>query len=317
MSFEVHREPLYRRYYAPAASLSCCYAIVFGVALLVLPLIISYSTTTFWEEERIVYEQPTVQYRYQTFLELSGTKSSGDSAVPVNIFYSTTAAVNSLYSNTLRVPMLSSATLDDNKDGKLDRLEVNVQMPVNSDEKIHGFTALVYFNAQFTEKVRYLFDAVAYVHYSGGAMSAVVMDGDLRFRQTWPLQGTGGFKVPYSDQLIDVSSGSSASDVSISSIMRRSVARNFSMVFSPTYQQATSWGGNGVTMFNASITIRIPQQPVRYFAPPSVLLATAWVQYVAFFIVVAFAMFRVNSFVFRNQLLRTYPVADIVYEKMD
>lgn len=317
MSFEVHREPLYRRYYAPAASLSCCYAIVFGIVLILLPLIIAYNTTIFWTEETIYYEQPDVQYRYQTILQLSGTKSGSND--PVNIFYSTSTAINSLYGQTLRIPLLSSATFDDNKDGKMDRLEINIQMPIASDELIHGFTALVYYNVKFSEKVKYLIDAVSYVNYdSGGGMSALTLDGDLVLRQTWPLEGKGGYKVPYSTtQLIDLTSGSSASDISISNIMRQNTARNLSMVYQHNYQQATGWAGSASTLFNASLTVRIPQQQVRYTPPASAVLAFAWIQYMSFFIVVAFVLYRVNSFIFRNQLLSTYPVADVIYEKMD
>ena len=78
----------------------------------------------------------------------------------------------------------------------MDRLEINIQMPIASDELIHGFTALVYYNVKFSEKVKYLIDAVSYVNYdSGGGMSALTLDGDLVLRQTWPLEGKGGYKV--------------------------------------------------------------------------------------------------------------------------
>lgn len=44
MSFEVHREPLYRRYYAPICSAACAYTILFGFILIILPLIIAYNS---------------------------------------------------------------------------------------------------------------------------------------------------------------------------------------------------------------------------------------------------------------------------------
>lgn len=74
------------------------------------------------------------------------------------------------------------------------------------------------------------------------------------------------------------------------------------------------------------------------------VLKNAWIQYVSFFIVIGFLLYRLNSFVFRHkvinvrsfsiitykyianeiilsfllaQLLHTYSTADIVYEKMD
>lgn len=327
MSFEVHREPLYRRYYAPAASFTCLYAIAVAITLILLPLFIAYNTTTFWIQEEIVYTQPVVEYRYQTIFEFTGTRANDE---PLSLFYSTSASINELYSSTLRVPFLSSSVVDNNRDGKTDRLEINIQMPITYDERITGFTALVYFNVKLSDKVKYYFDAVAFSNYeSTSSMSALSIDGDLLFRQTWPLSGKGGYKVPYEDDpLLDISTGTSASQVSIAAIMEQSAARNWSMVFNPTYQYANKGGQRTATqdmsrlglltnVFNTSLTIRIPQQPVRYTPTASVVLSNAWIQYVCYFIVVAFVLFRLNSFIFRNQILSTLPVADIVYEKMD
>jgi hypothetical protein len=71
------------------------------------------------------------------------------------------------------------------------------------------------------------------------------------------------------------------------------------------------------TMFNATITLRVPEQSIRYTPPASEVLKWAWVQYIAFWAPVAFLLFRLSSFVFRHQLLYTYTVVDVVAEKMD
>lgn len=327
MSFEVHREPLYRRYYAPAASFTCLYAICVGIVLVLLPLFISYNTSTFWIKEQIVYDQPDVDYRYITLIECTGLSESN--AEPLSLFYSTSSSINELYSNSLRVPFLSSAVQDDNFDGKTDRLEINVQMPLAMDERITGLTAVVYFDVKISDKAKYFFDAVAFTNFeSANSMASITIDGDLLFRQTWPLSGKGGYKVPYeSDPLFDVNSGTSAAEVSISTVMKRSTARNWSMVFNPTYLYAVKKGQIGApqdlsrrglltNMFNASITIRVPQQPIRYSPTASVVLSNAWIQYVCFFLITAFVLYRMNSFIFRNQILSSFPVVDIIYEKM-
>ena len=40
----------------------------------------------------------------------------------------------------------------------------------------------------------------------------------------------------------------------------------------------------------------------RYSPPPSEVLKFAWIQYIAFFAVISFLLFRINSFVFRHQV---------------
>jgi hypothetical protein len=72
-----------------------------------------------------------------------------------------------------------------------------------------------------------------------------------------------------------------------------------------------------VRQFNMTLTLRIPQQAVKYTPSVSEVLKYSWMQYIAFFAVVSFVLFRLSSFVFRHQLLYTRAVADIVVEKMD
>jgi len=73
MAFEVHREPLYRRYYANSVSGACCYAIIFGFILIFLPLIIAYNSSLFWIKENIIFEQPKIVYKYKALVALHGT----------------------------------------------------------------------------------------------------------------------------------------------------------------------------------------------------------------------------------------------------
>lgn len=321
MSFEVHREPLYRRYYSSFTSGACCYSVISGFMLIFLPLIIAYNTSSFWIKEDVAYEQPKVTYRYQTIVELYG--SNGDS--PVNLFYSTSPTINKLYSSTLRVPLLQSAELDDNRDGRTDRIEIAVQMPLAPTESIKAFSCLVYCDVELDSPVKYVFDAVSYSSYeSSTAMTKLSVDGDLKLRQTWPLTQRGGFRHPYDDdELIDIEADTSADEVSISSIMQRSNARNLSMVYTPNSAfvdrrlSTVPDDLSAVQFFNASLVIRIPTQAIRYTPQVTTVLKDAWIQYVSFFIVVAFLLFRLNSFVFRHKILHTYATADVVYEKMD
>lgn len=112
---------------------------------------------------------------------------------PLNLFYSTSGAINNLNSETLRIPLFQSAELDDNRDGRTDRMEFGLQMPLAPKESIHGFTALVYVNTQLDSKARYVFDAVSYATFeSASAINQLSLDGDLMFRQTWPLTVKGG-----------------------------------------------------------------------------------------------------------------------------
>jgi hypothetical protein len=98
-----------------------------------------------------------------------------------------------LYSTSLRTPILKSAELDTNYDGKMDRLEMSVQLPIAVNEKITSVTSLTYFNVQLNSAAKYFFDAVGYINYeSGNPIGEVNIEGDLILRQTWPLSAYGG-----------------------------------------------------------------------------------------------------------------------------
>lgn len=111
----------------------------------------------------------------------------------MTLFYSTSKAINDAYSSSLRIPVLNSIELDDNMDGVTDRLELSIRMPISSTEKITGISLLTYFDITINGKARLLIDAVSFINYdSSKSMSKLRIDGDLMFRQTWPLNTKGG-----------------------------------------------------------------------------------------------------------------------------
>ena len=232
MSFEVHREPLYRRYYASYTSGAFCYAICFGFLLIFLPLMIAYNSSSFWIKEAVLYEQPAVSYRYQAIVEVFGKTSviSGSPETPFALYYSSSSVLNQQHSNSLRVSVLQTAELDDNRDGIIDRMEVTLSMPLAPSEQVTGFSAVFLHDVKLKGRARYVFDAASLVRYeSSTPMSQLNIDGDILIRQTWPLSVKGGFKVPYSgDPLLSTSldNGVSESSTSQYAIMAKTAARN-------------------------------------------------------------------------------------------
>jgi hypothetical protein len=192
----------------------------------------------------------------------------------------------------------------------MDRLEVGIQMPLGLTETITGFSVLFYHDVSVSARAKALFDAVSHVSYDGAnPVGSVSIDGDLLLRQTQTLYCKGGFQVPYSNSpLLSISPETSASDVSMRNILAASAARNLSLTFVPSYTYAErtfvqdSNDDKVLRFFNASIVMRVPVQPVRYNPPASEVFKWAWIQYIAFFAVVSFLLFRLNSFIFRHQV---------------
>jgi len=324
MTFEVFREPLYRRYYSTYTSASFCYALVFGFAVIILPLILAYNSEGFWYKEGTYFEQPSISYRYQSVIELQGRDSNDNSAF--SLYYSTSESLKSHHSGIIRSPILQSAEFDDDRNGVNDRIEFTMSMPLKPTETISSMNALIFYDVALQVRAKVQFDAVALVNYvSGSGINNVKIDGDIKLRQTWPLQVKGGMKIPYNDSALLPTSlpyGISETAYSTSHIVEAMAARNLSTTFSQTYAVAEhAFSGstltNDINYFNATIQIRVPEQQVWYTPGVSEVLKWAWIQYVSFFVVVSFLVHRLSSFVFRHQLLHTYSTADIITEKMN
>lgn len=323
MAFELYREPLYRRYYATYTSAAFCYALAIGFLLVFLPLILAYNSEGFWYTQGTYFEQPMVNYRYQSVVELHGVDTSDSSAF--SLYYSTSSNLKAAHGASVRAPLLQSATFDHNRDGRADRIDIQLAMPLKPTEQISGMSALFLYDVKLQQRAKVQFDAAAHVSYDSGAgMSALRVDGDIELRQTWPLQVKGGLKEPYGSLLpVTLPQGTSEADYSTAAILETMAARNLSTTFAQTYavaEHALAGGApvnHDVRYFNATVSLRVPEQQVWYTPGVSEVLKWAWVQYLSLFVVVAFLVNRLTSFVFRHQLLHAYSTADVVTEKMD
>ena len=157
--------------------------------------------------------------------------TNGLPTAPLNIFYSTSDTTNNLFEEFIRQPILRSAEFDDNLDGKTDRLEINIQMPIQAYESILSMKCFVYHNVQFNDKTKLVMDGGSYFEYSTGIpMSNLVTDGSIQFKQNMPLHAKGGYQVPYEKTPLFPSDFSSnyisASDVSMKSILNQYYSRN-------------------------------------------------------------------------------------------
>lgn len=319
MAFEIHREPLYRRYYAPVYSGACVYAIILGFLSIFIPFIISYNTGNFWQKEKVIYEQPDVDYRYISMFQFYGY--SGQNKDPFSVFYSTSAYINDLMGDRVRGAVVRSSEVDTNLDGSMDRLEVGVQLPLTSSEHITGMHAFFYCDTVLKKFARFKFDSVSFVsHDSGFPMGNLDVSGNLMLKQTRALGQRGGFRLPYQDEpLLEMSASMSADEVDIGNLMRRAAARNLSTVFEPTYAYATphvSSSSSEPTFYNATISMHVPLQPVLVITSATEVLKFAWIQFLSFFVVVGFLLVRTTSFIFRHRLIWATTETDVVHEKL-
>jgi hypothetical protein len=111
----------------------------------------------------------------------------------VNLFYSTSAYVNGLFSENLRGAIVRSAELDDNNDGIVERIEIGLAVPLTITESITKFSMLVYHDVELKDVARFRFDTVSFASYDTSIpIGSIYMDGDVMLRQQSPLDVKGG-----------------------------------------------------------------------------------------------------------------------------
>lgn len=318
---EVHRQPLYKRHYSNACSETGVFCVLQGFLLVFLPLIIAFSSggsEHFWNANAFFISQPIVQYAYKAIVEYRGLDTA--TATPISLSASSSSFISSLALQTSRQAVFESMRRDDNNDGITDSFSFRIELPLKPSERILGFTALLFFETDIKGQVTYNFDSLAYVsHDSAVPLTSVSVDGEYLLRQGDVLQSKGGTHTPYLGyELLPTTFTSrlSSTRFAVPYIASQYASRNISMQFSPSVVssvQAPSKPvlGNDAPSFVASVTLRIPVQSIRYRAPASQMLKDAWIQYMAFFLVVWFLLFRLSSFLFSHKLIRSFAVDDV------
>lgn len=144
----IHTEPFARRYVAPLCSFACLAVAVIVVATLILPFVIAYSSRAFWLKENSYREQPTVSFKHSLVLLLGGSTSSSGATVrlPFQLAWSTDPQYNRVANTVVRTPVVKTADVDEDRDGKNDYFQFTISMPAYPGENIHEARLAFFFD---------------------------------------------------------------------------------------------------------------------------------------------------------------------------
>lgn len=313
MSVEVHDRFLRKRYYADRLSCAYCSWAVSCVVLVVAPLLLAFGSYGFWLKEKMYHEQPEVTFRNEMVVVLEGT-SSGE---PFQAMWTTSAAANDLVGAALRAPFVKSRSIDDNRDGFADSVDITVSMPLQSGESINRFQMVALFDYKLHNQGKLIMDAAALIEASNSvAGSGATIVGDIELHQRQAMLVKGGYLAPYADSpLFDGAAAKSFSDISVEGIMSRAVARNFSASFSAPLALWHSDLGGAATEFKADVTVRVPSALAYATPAASEIFKQGWIQYVGMLTFVWYLVREFRDFLFQQRLISARVVSDAVGAK--
>jgi transmembrane protein 231 len=319
----IYSKPLFRRFYASRFSAAYLLFLVVALVVIILPFFMAYSASgpNFWSKHKTYLEQPQVAYEYKYIMFLEGTKARG--SAPMGLFFSSMARLNSVFSSQMRVPVLRSAEVDEDYDGVYDRLDLTAEMPLLAGEAIYSAKMFIFFQLKLSKWAKLVTHTMGYASYASPlAGSALYIDGDLDFKQTWPLPVRGGFHSPYNviiddTTLLPWTDGNQSMQNFFPNLLKKYRLRNYTTNIDDSYAMWTGFSPAAAdpndlagTTFNFTATIRYPQAEVMYTPAVSEVLFDAWVRYLALLVVVMYLLDAFLYFVYYHQLVHTHQYSE-------
>ncbi|KAJ4938118.1 hypothetical protein JOQ06_002744 [Pogonophryne albipinna] len=286
--YEVYSHPSLIRYKTSVCTKATLFLVVVLCLTYIPPLLVAYRSQGFWMKRSTYEEQPVVRFQYQTLL-VAATNTQGD-----YVAWSTFPHLNNMLGANLRIPAVSVREEDQNQDGKLDLLNLQLHLPLKPEEQRMSTVVM---------------QSLAYVQHSSSVPGAkLFISGDLKLQQRTPLPHRGVYNV-YNVSVIDGSSPF-ASAYDLDNIIRSYQNRNLTTVLSCPMPVWTVGRAAG-SPFQINAEIRYPVEVIRYPLLNASFWETikfAWIQYVSVLLIFLWVFERIQRFVFQNQVLTAVPI---------
>ncbi|ESO96883.1 hypothetical protein LOTGIDRAFT_115323 [Lottia gigantea] len=295
--FEVFSHPEVRRYKSTVCSKATLILVCIFILTFIPPLFVVYRSYGFWIKEAYYRELPEITFKRELLLVLD-LEGQGN-----YVTYSTYQKYNQLQQDNLRVPVIKAREEDSNRDGRNDKMMLDIEIPMLDSENVVGTRLLLVFYYRLKKFSSLYMESLAYIDYESsrpGAMLDVI--GDLKVLQKQPL-GHKGLDTRYnvSSSLID-STSTYADTYLLSNILKQYSQRNVTTRLVEPFKFWTSGRGAGKP-FKISATISYPEDLFLYTPGFWYLIKWGWIQYLSVLIVFIYIFRQVKIFIFQNQLV--------------
>lgn len=285
-----------------------------------------------WLKHDTYREQPKVRFQYKViFVAQLKEKTKDNNSISKEVYYSTIDDLNDLRLETFRSASTTSREADDDFDGVMDRLLVNIKMPLKANEYVYSIQALAFVKYRLDTHVKMEMESLIYVqHESALPGSKFTTIGDLCLRQLTPIPIIGmspdganseNIWTLFSDnRLIDFQSvGKVASQSNIGNIIHKYQSRSIATDYNERFPMWTRQVEDAYVVddmneegldkhikdFEFDLTVTIPKmQSVVYVPTLGEVLTEAWVRYLSQLVITGLIIQRMLSFVLRNHIFK-------------
>lgn len=175
-------------YHANRVSCASCCTFLYTLSCIVLPYVVVYTLGGLWTKETPAREQPLVRSRYEVLVEAYASNAvTGTPVVP--LLWSTSAQLNDALGVSLRPMQLRSWYEDDERNGRPERMQFVLNIPVDADagERLHSVSVVLGVDVAFDKEFRLRLNGSLHLQAASPLPGrAWVQSADLTLRSDQP-----------------------------------------------------------------------------------------------------------------------------------
>lgn len=306
---ECFSAPYTRSFVAQRCSPAYCLFLLSVVALILVPIFVTFASDNVWVKESSYREQPVVTFGYGLLVVLSG-ESPNDA-----IGWGTLPDLDPLLPAQVRIPDVRSSAVDRNHDGIPDALTLTLEMPTgNASWGCRRVFLLAEYKVKLQAKVQEVLSGLVAIDSSSPyPASSLAVQGQLRLRQTMPLWVDTEVRRVYADSPLAVNWTSnwvaSRQPLGIQALLESYAARNETAVLEQSLPPV--WDYAPRDSVRLEVSIAVPPLLVQYVPRAPEVLKFAWMQLLAIAIPTWLVLQAIQGFAFKHQLVETYVVPQL------
>ncbi|KAJ9443240.1 hypothetical protein DIPPA_13723 [Diplonema papillatum] len=280
-----YTKPISRDYECSGASWFVLSLFTLGVGW-VLPFVVAFLTTYFWMKEFTYYEQADVTFLNKVALNIQCQDVNTNARSELT--WASLPEAEELIGVNFVNPFLSHYAEDIDDDDKVDRLYLDISVPLPESTVALSVDVVYFFQWEINDAIKLSMETAAHLSQSSPVpMSSLQVNGDLEFQQRGllVLSPFYDYQEIYNNSLFDGFTIKSPVDVQIPSILQAYGSRNESAHIK-TF--ANSWTPDrgpfavlGRTL-DISLLLRNVKQPITHSADVPQLLKFGLIQYFTF-----------------------------------
>jgi len=267
------------------------------------PFFLAFSTENMWLREVWYTEQPIIGIRNEAILYAlqDGMSSS----------YSTVSSLNSLYSSKLTGASISSYNVDEDNDGKADKIISTVSF-IATPSELQGVSLYLFFDYGLRDRVKMQMQDYIKIDLSSGiGLQRANIYGTLELNQKSALRTSSSIRETNNVNFF-IDPLQSVNAISLNEIKSgRNSTMKCDCVTMITPSASTT---SGLVTINLELYVPNAQ---RILYVPTILenLKFSWILYLGYLIPILFVVDKVLKFAYRNRLVPTQVLNDLPRRK--